>query len=135
MGDEISSSTYWHGKLLDAWAAEWMRYFTGGKGEFATTAMEDTGTLQSLEFLANAGRVDLKRVLVLRTVSNFDRQPRDLTAPQSLARQRIGKYAAYLPSLEAAYRVGHVVVSEFLNHWPKYEAMVPEAADGATAKP
>ena len=127
MGDEISSSTYWHGKLLDAWAAEWMRYFTGGKGEFATTAMEDTGTLQSLEFMANAGRVDLKRVLVLRAVSNFDRQPRGLTAPESLARQRIGKYAAYLPSLEAAYKVGHVVVSEFLAHWPQYEATTPSA--------
>lgn len=135
MGDEISSSTYWHGKLMDAWATDWMRYFTNGKGEFATTAMEDTGTLQSLEFLANAGRVDRKRVLVLRTVSNFDRQPRGLTAPQSLARQRIGKYAAYLPSLEAAYRVGHVVVSEFLTHWPQYEATVPGATDALSAKP
>jgi purine nucleoside permease len=135
MGDEISSSTYWHGKLMDAWATDWMRYFTNGKGEFATTAMEDTGTLQSLEFLANAGRVDRRRVLVLRTVSNFDRQPRGLTAPQSLARQRIGKYAAYLPSLEAAYRVGHVVVSEFLTHWPQYEATVPSATDAPSAKP
>jgi purine nucleoside permease len=125
MGDEISSSTYWHGKLMDAWATEWMRYFTGGKGEFATTAMEDTGTLQSLEFLANAGRVDLKRVMVLRTVSNFDRQPRGLNAAESLARQRIGKYGAYLPSLEAAYRVGHVVVNELLTHWPQYAATVP----------
>jgi len=134
MGDEISSSTYWHGKLMDAWASEWMSYFTGGKGEFATTAMEDTGTLQSLEFLANAGRVDLKRVLVLRAVSNFDRQPRGLTAAQSLARQRIGAYAAYLPSLEAAYRVGHVVVSELLTHWPQYEGTVPSADAGAPAK-
>jgi purine nucleoside permease len=135
LGDEISSSTYWHGKLMDAWATDWMRYFTNGKGEFATTAMEDTGTLQSLEFLANAGRVDRKRVLVLRTVSNFDRQPRGLTAPQSLARQRIGKYAAYLPSLEAAYRVGHVVVSEFLTHWPQYEATVPGATGAPSPKP
>jgi purine nucleoside permease len=134
MGDEVSSSTYWHGKLMDAWAADWMRYFTAGKGEFATTAMEDTGTLQSLEFLANAGRVDLKRVLVLRAVSNFDRQPRNLSAAQSLARQRIGKYAAYLPSLEAAYRVGHVVVNELLTHWPKYEAAVPEVANATTGK-
>ncbi len=129
MGDEISSSTYWHGKLMDAWAAEWMRYFTGGKGQFATTAMEDTGTLQSLEFLANAGRMDLKRVMVLRTVSNFDRQPRGLSAPDSLARQRVGKYGAYLPSLEAAYRVGHVVVSELLAHWPQYQAAIPAAAE------
>ena len=74
MGDELSSSTYWHGKLFDAWAAEWVRYFTAGQGEFVTTAMEDTGTLQSLQFLANAGRVDGQRILVLRTVSNYDRQ-------------------------------------------------------------
>jgi purine nucleoside permease len=132
MGDEISSSTYWHGKLMDAWAAEWMRYFTNGKGVFSTTAMEDTGTLQSLVFLANAGRIDLKRVMVLRTVSNYDRQPRGLTAPESLARQRIGKYAAFLPSLEAAYRVGHTVVNELLTHWPQYAANIPAAAEPPT---
>ncbi|UWZ84008.1 purine-nucleoside phosphorylase [Occallatibacter riparius] len=120
MGDEITGSRYWHGKLMDAWAAEWMRYFTDGRGTFATTAMEDTGTLQSLHFLANAGRVDWSRVLVLRTVSNYDQQPRGLDAAQSLARQRIGNYSAYLPSLEAAYRVGHTVVNELLTNWAKY---------------
>ena len=120
MGDEVSSSRYWHGNLFDAWAAEWTRYFTGSQGDFATTAMEDTGTLQSLQFLANAHRVDSQRVLVLRTVSNFDRQPRGMTAAESLATQRIGKYSGYLPSLEAAYTVGHVVVQELLTHWPQY---------------
>jgi purine nucleoside permease len=134
MGDEVSSSTYWHGKLLDAWAAEWLRYFTDGKGEFMTTAMEDTGTLRSLEFLASAGRVDKQRVLVLRTVSNYDRQPRDLTAPESLARQRIGAYAAYLPSLEAAYRVGHVVVSELLTHWPQYAQKTPSEESAGSSR-
>lgn len=122
MGDELSSSTYWHGKLLDAWAAEWVSYFTDGKGQFATTAMEDTGTLQSLEFLAHAGRVDFNRVLVLRTVSNFDRQPRNTAAAESLAAQRVNRFGAYLPSLESAYTVGHVVVNELLMHWPKYES-------------
>ncbi len=125
LGDELSSSTYWHGKLFDAWAAEWTRYFTGGKDEFATTAMEDTGTLQSLQFLSAAGRADWSRILVLRTVSNFDRQPRGLTAPESLARQRVGTYSAYLPSLEAAYGVGHVVVNELLTNWTRYAAAVP----------
>ena len=127
LGDEISSSTYWHGNLLDAWASKWVPYFTGGKGVFATTAMEDTGTLQSIEFLAQAGRVDRDRVLVLRAVSNFDRQPRGMTAAESLAKQRIGAYAAYLPSLEADYRVGHRVVSELLSHWTRYEASIPGA--------
>jgi purine nucleoside permease len=121
MGDELSSSTYWHGKLFDAWAADWVAYFTAGKGEFATTAMEDSGTLQSLQSLAAAGRVDMKRVMVLRTVSNFDRQPRGMSAAESLAAQRVSQFGAFLPSLEAAYTVGHVVVNELLTHWPKYE--------------
>ena len=120
LGDEISSSTYWHGKLYDAWATEWVSYFTGGQGQFVTTAMEDTGTLLSLKNLANAGRIDWQRILVLRTVSNYDQQPRGMSAADSLARQRIGSYSAYLPSLEAAYTVGHAVVNELLTHWPKY---------------
>ena len=85
-----------------------------------------SGTLLSLKFLANAGRVDWKRILVLRTVSNYDKQPRGLSAAESLARQRIGSYSAYLPALEAAYAVGHTVVRELLEHWPKYaEAKAP----------
>ena len=120
MGDEISGSTFWHGKLYDAWATDWMRYFTQGKGEFVTTAMEDTGTLLSLRSLAKAGRVDEQRVLVLRAVSNYDQQPRGMTATESLAHQHIGSYSAYLPALETAYRVGHVVVNELLTNWPKY---------------
>jgi purine nucleoside permease len=128
IGDELSSSTYWHGQFFDAWAAQWVPYFTGGKGVFATTAMEDSGTLQSLESLAHAGRVDINRVLVLRTVSNYDRQPRGMSAAESLARQRIGAYAAYLPSIESAYTVGHTVVNEILTHWPRYANAVPTAA-------
>jgi purine nucleoside permease len=135
MGDEISSSTYWHGKLLDGWAAQWVPYFTGGQGNFSTTAMEDTGTLQSLQFLANAGRVDAQRILVLRTVSNFDRQPRGMSAAESLANQRVSKYGAYLPSLESAYTVGHVVVSELLNHWQTYSTSIPAAGHSAQSRP
>ena len=120
IGDEVSGSRYWHGKLENDWATEWMGYFTNSQGEFATTAMEDTGTLLSLESLSKTGRVDWHRILVLRTVSNYDQQPRDLDASASLARQRIGNYSAYLPALEAAYRVGHTVVNELLANWPKY---------------
>ena len=128
LGDEVTGSAFWHGKRMDQWATRWMSYYTAGKGDFATTAMEDTGTLQSLEFLASAHRVDLKRVLVLRTVSNFDQQPREMTATESLASQRVGAYAAYLPALEAAYRVGHTVVDELLAHWDKYEQATPVSA-------
>ena len=118
MGDEVSSSRYWHGKQFDAWATQWMTYFSNGQGEFASTAMEDTGTLLSLQFLAN-----------------FDREPRGMSAADSLATQRIGKYGAYLPSLEAAYTVGHTVVNELLTHWPKYEQTVIGADQATPSKP
>jgi len=127
LGDELSSSTYWNGKLYDAWAAQWLPYFTAGKAQFATTAMEDSGTLQSLQSLAAAGRIDFSRVMILRTVSNYDRQPRGMSAAESLAAQRVSKFGAYLPSLEAAYAVGHAVVSELLNHWPTYAQTIPAA--------
>jgi purine nucleoside permease len=127
LGDEVSGSTYWHGKLMDAWADRWMSYFTNGEGRFATTAMEDTGTLQSLEYLAKAGKVDGQRILVLRTVSNYDQPPKGMDAATSLSNQRIGAYGAYLPSLEAAYSVGHAVVSELIKNWEQYHESLPKA--------
>ena len=55
-GDEVSGSTFWHGHLLNRRAADWLFYWTGGRGRFVMTAMEETGTLQALSFLARAGR-------------------------------------------------------------------------------
>jgi purine nucleoside permease len=87
--------------------------------------MEDTGTLQSLTFLAKARRVDLGRVLVLRAGSDFDYPPPGRTAAEALARTKIGQYAAYLPALESAYRVGSVVVDHLVQHWARYRDVTP----------
>lgn len=125
-GDTLSSMTYWHGKLLNQWANDWVKYFSDGQGNYVTTAMEDTGTLQSLTFLAKAKRVDVQRVLVLRTASNFDMQPPGGDAAESLAGEKLGPgYSAYLPSLDAAHRVGSVVVHELVKNWAKYEREIP----------
>ena len=125
-GDTLSAGTFWHGELLNQWAIDWVQYQTGGKGDFVTTAMEDTGTLQSLTLLAKAGRVDLDRVLVLRTASNFDLPPKGMTAAENLARLKLGKgYTAYLPALEAAWRVGSAVVDEIVHNWTRYRETVP----------
>jgi len=125
-GDTLSSSTFWHGRRLSEWANDWVRYHTDNAANYVTTAMEDTGTLQSLTFLHAAGKVDQKRVLVLRTASNFDQQRDGITASESLAETKIGGYVAYLPSLEAAWRVGSVVVHELLRNWSRYENELPK---------
>jgi len=126
-GDTLSSSTFWHGKLLSQWANDWVSYLTGGKANYVTTAMEDTGTLQSLTFLARAGRVDLNRAMVLRTASDYDQQRPGQTAAESLAQNKIGKYTGYLPALEAAWRVGNTVVAELVKNWARYAAEIPGA--------
>ncbi len=123
--DNLSASTYWHGKLMNQWAHNWLAYQTDGHGTYAICGMEDTGTLQSLTWLAKAGKVDLNRVLVLRTASNYDQQPDDLTAAQSLAATKVSKYSAYIPALEDAYRVGHLVVDNLVANWPKTRESIP----------
>ena len=127
IGSNLASSTYWHGKLLDQWANDWVAYYSEGRGNYMTTAMEDTGTLRALTNLTKAGKADVKRALVLRTASNFDLQPPDLTAAESMAGEKIGHYSAYIPSLEAAHRVGSRVVHALVQGWDKYETEIPAA--------
>src|SRR3984957_15093580 len=124
-GSNLAASTYWHGKLLKQWARDWVKYQTDGKGTYAICGMEDTGTLQSLTWLAHAQKVDSNRVLVLRTASNFDQQRTGLTATQSLAETKVTKYSAYLPALDTAYRVGHIVVDNLVANWPQTRDHIP----------
>ena len=124
-GDSLSGSTFWHGILLDEWANQWVKYFTGGQGNYMICGMEDTGTLQSLTLLNAAHRIDINRVLVLRTVSNYDRQAPGLTAAESLQQMNGGRYAAYMEALETAERVGDKVVRDIVSNWSEREQTVP----------
>ncbi len=124
-GDNLSAATFWHGKLMSQWARDWVKYQTDGKGTYAVCGMEDTGTLQSLTWLARAHKLDINRVLVLRTASNFDQQRTGLTAAESLAETKVTKYSAYMPALDSAYRVGHVVVDNLVANWPQTRDHIP----------
>lgn len=127
MGDNLSGGTFWHGKLLNQWANDWVKLWSNDEGNYVTTAMEDTGTLQALTNLAKAGKVDLNRVMVLRTASNYDSQGTDQTAAESLNHETgENSYSGFLPSLEAAYRVGSTVIHNILDNWETYEHKIPE---------
>ena len=126
-GDTMSASTFWHGSKMDEWANAWTRYYTAGKGNYMIAGMEDSGTLQALTFLNQAGSVDLQRVLVLRTVSNYDREPPGTPVADSLKELVSGNYSAYLPALEAAQSVGGKVVRDIVEHWADRESNIPHA--------
>jgi purine nucleoside permease len=125
-GDEVSGSTFWHGDLLNRHASEWLRYWTQGRGRFVMSAMEETGTLQALSFLGRAERADFRRVLVLRTASNYTMQPPGVSAVESLLAKKLSENPGYLPALESAYRVGRRVVDELTNNWHRYAKTPPE---------
>lgn len=128
-GDNLSAMTYWHGRYMNQWANEWVQYYSEGAGNYVTTAMEDTGTYQSLEWLNRAGKVDSQRLLVLRTASNFDMQWPEGDAAESLSGEKLGPgYSAYLPALEAAHRVGRRVVRALLDNWETYATELPRPA-------
>ena len=108
-GDELASTTFWHGRLMSERARRWVAYQTEGRGEYAITAMEDSGILHALTLL---GFMD--RVVIVRGVSNFDRQREGISAAESLAETKVVGYSAYLPALENAWRVGSTLVRELV---------------------
>lgn len=125
-GDNLAGMTFWHGKLLNDWADRWVSYWTDKKGNFVTSAMEDTGSYQALTYLHPTGKVNKERVMVLRTASNYTMPPPGMSAAEHLLKENEG-YAGLQASVEAAYRVGSVVVDEITSHWSKYRQQTPAA--------
>jgi purine nucleoside permease len=124
-GDELSSSTFFHGRLMSERAARTVAYQTERKGTYAITAMEDAGILQALKNLAAAGRVDWNRILIVRAASNFDQQRPGLTAAESLAETRVATHSAYRPALENAHRAGSVIADALLAGSPSIPGSAP----------
>jgi purine nucleoside permease len=123
IGDTLSSSTYWHGELLNQWANDWLHVYAGIDANFMTTNMEDSGTLTAFHRLARTGLVDADRILVLRTASNFTMQPPGKTAVWSKTMPYPDRGR---PALESAFLVGNTVVQALLANWSEYEDQLPE---------
>lgn len=123
-GDNIAALTFWHGEILNAWANAWVDYWSDGNGEFVSSAMEETGTFQSLTYLDKIGRVDKERLMVLRTASNFTMPPPGVTAAENLLKENEG-YTGLNLAVETAYIVGSVVIDELLSNWIAYEDQLP----------
>jgi purine nucleoside permease len=80
-----------------------------------------------MSFLAKAGKVDLRRALVLRTASDYCVPRPGITSAESLQYGSASAYMAEDEAFESAYVVGSVVVKELVAHWPQYRAQVPSA--------
>jgi purine nucleoside permease len=121
LGDTFASDYFWHGKILNQFAEDWVKLFTDGKGRFVMTEMEDSGFMNALERLDRMHRVDAQRVMVLRTGSNYSLPRPGHTAVESLTTPYVGRQVA----VESAWLCGSTVLHWLLSHWETAAGKVP----------
>ena len=123
-GGHIAAMTFWHGELRNRWANDWVRYWSKGATDFVTSAMEETGTFQSIVYLDRLGRVDRDRFMVLRTGSNYTVPPPGVSAVDNLLAENDG-YAGLEAAVESLYLVGVRIVDDILANWDTYKHTIP----------
>lgn len=124
-GDALGTLRFWHGARRTQWAEDWVKLWTDGAGTFTMTDCEDQGILDVLDAHAASGRIDRRRVLVLRTASNYSRAPQGQTSLPHLFHGE-GLKAGF----DATFKVGGVVVRELVAHWDRYASEIPNTPTG-----
>jgi purine nucleoside permease len=125
--DTLGGDTWWHGHKLGEHARAWTKLLTDGQGRYCTTQQEDNATYNALARAEAAGRVDLKRLAVLRTGSNFDRPYPGQTAHASLLASHggAGGSGGFGPATQNLERVGGALVRDIVARWPLWREGVP----------
>jgi purine nucleoside permease len=119
--DTAAGDTYWHGSILGERAEKWTALLTDGKGRYCTTQQEDNATLEALRRGANANLLDIRRVAVLRTGSNFDRPYAGQTAYASL-NSTSGGFSSAVKNLVIA---GRPLIDEIVSHRDQWSIDIP----------
>lgn len=119
--DTVSIDTYWHGSMMGDGIEAWARLMSDGAANYCTTQMEDNATLTALRRAADAGRLDFDRVALLRTASNFDREPHGRTPIESLTAESGG----FGPATTNAYRVAGTLADAIIGGWDTWSNGVP----------
>ncbi|QDH25985.1 purine nucleoside permease [Neokomagataea tanensis] len=122
-GDSFASDLYWHGNYLNQYARDWVKMFTAGKGIFAMSNMEDSAIAASMVRLDHMHKADFKRLMILRTASNYTVPPTGKKAYQSVEE----KYPDEgLPAYDAAWHVGSIITHKIMNNWDTFKDNVPD---------
>ena len=83
--------------------------------------MEAQVYLGTLTRMAAKGYIDISRVMVMRSASNYCMPPPGATVASTVGDESLGTDAA----LEAAYRSSAAVAHELLRNWAQYEKTTP----------
>jgi purine nucleoside permease len=115
----LGINDFTHGKLMSEWSTWWVSQWTAGKSRYCMSADEEGGIFTALPRLAAAGRIDMRRVMVLRVATDIDDQYPSQTAGESLVETLNNTFD--FVGLENVYRVGSPVVREIVGHWERWQ--------------
>src|ERR1700691_912032 len=118
--DTLSGDTWWSGNLLGEHARRWTRLLTDGKVVYCNTQQEDNATLNALTRGSQSGLVDLKRIAVLRSGSDFDRPYPGQSAFESLQAQRALPGAGRVSAVNLVH-AGMPLVEAIVQHWDLWQ--------------
>ncbi|SDI25441.1 purine-nucleoside phosphorylase [Paraburkholderia phenazinium] len=122
--DTLGGDTWWSGTLIGERARDWTKLLTDGNGTYCTTQQEDNATYEALKRAASTHRVDLNRVAVLRTGSDFDRPYAGQTSVDNLL-----NYAAqggFTIAVDNLFIAGNPLVQQIATHWSQWRDGVPQ---------
>ena len=126
--DTVSGDTWWAGQRLGEHARRWTALLTDGEGIYCTTQQEDNATLNALTRGSQSGLLDLKRVAVLRSGSDFDRPYAHQNAVDGLRAQLALPGAIRIASGNLV-RAGLPLVDAIAQHWDQWQGGVPAATE------
>ncbi|KAF9264459.1 putative purine nucleoside permease [Marasmius fiardii PR-910] len=114
--DTATADTYWAGVLLAQAFENTTTLWTNGTGKYCTTQQEDNATLEILMRGDISGLVDFSRVIIMRTISDFDRQFPGQSAAESLL---LADQEGFDISITNIYRAGVQVVQGIVGGWDR----------------
>lgn len=112
--DVATSDVYFSGDILGEAFGNYTTLVTNGSGIYCSTAQEDNATLEALLRAAIEQLVDFSRIIVMRTISDFDRPYPGQAATDNLFYAEQG---AFEPSIQNIYLAGVKVIEGIIDGW------------------
>jgi purine nucleoside permease len=122
--DTASGDTWWTGPHLEEHARHWVKLLTDNQGVYCTTQQEDNATMVALTRASQSGLLDLQRVAILRTASDFDRPYPGQDTVSGLHAQLSLEGASSI-STDNLVKAGMPLVQAIVSNWPQWQAGVP----------
>lgn len=122
--DVLTSDGYFTGLVLNDYYSNYTSMITNGTGIYCSTAQEDNASLEAFIRVARANLVDFKRIVIIRTISNFAQ------APPCLSHDPISFFLDYPKgsidlALDNLYAGGWPFVADVIEKWEElYEGGV-----------